>query len=60
MKAREIKKAMVEDYESSIKEYEDTKGAIKVRVKTEEARIRHLEHQLEIFFGVTKKYAFVE
>lgn len=60
MKAREIKKLMLEDYELSIREYEGTTKAIKVRIKTEEGRIRHLEYQLKNFFGVDRKYEFIQ
>ena len=57
-KAREIKRKILEDYTESIKEYEDTTNAIKVRIRTEEARLRLLEYQLESYFGIKKKYEF--
>ena len=54
MKAREIKKIMLEQYESLISSYEYDIGAL----EDKHNRIRLIEVDLQNYFGIKKCYKF--
>ena len=56
MKAKEIRKTLLHNYENEIKEYMETKRGRETRLKIQEALIRQLEIQLTVCFNINKKF----
>ena len=54
MKAREIKKRMIMQYQNAVKKYESSKDNLEIQ----EENIKQMEHNLSTYFNVSVKYEF--
>ncbi len=60
MKAREIKKKMLAEYNKAIAEYDKTLEIQSLRLTSDKVNIRVLEEQLSMFFGIEKSFGFTD
>ena len=58
MKARDIKKKLLDDYENTTLEYKQLTQTRDKRIDDQQVYIRVLEMQLSGLFGITKKLNF--
>jgi len=58
MKAREIKKKLLDDYENAILEYKQLTQFRDISIEDQRTRIKVLEHQLDELFGIDKLFVF--
>ena len=56
MKAREIKKALIQERDDTIKEYDDAIKRATIEVEASAVKLRQLNLMLYKFFGVDEKW----